>query len=69
MTKDIKTMRKNIIIAALIVAVVVLMGLTLYLNKRVQVADAYISVLESDYPDYIDTTSGTDEFWEYYNNK
>lgn len=62
-------MRKNIIIAALTVAVVTLIGLTLYLYKRVQVADSYISVLESDYPDYIDTTSGTDEFWEYYNNK
>lgn len=62
-------MKKNIIIAALIVAVATLIGLTLYLNKRVQVADAYISVLESDFPDYIDTTSGTDEFWQYYNNK
>lgn len=62
-------MRKNITIAALIVAVVTLTGLTLYLNKRVQIADAYISVLESDYPDYIDTTSGTDEFCQYYNNK
>lgn len=62
-------MRKNITIAALIVAVVTLMGLTLYLYNRVQIADAYISVLESDYPDYIDTTSGTDEFWKYYNNK
>ena len=62
-------MKKNIIIAALIVAVAVLIGLTLYLYKRVQVADAYISVLESDYPDYLDTTSGTDEFWQYYNNK
>ena len=62
-------MKKNIIITALIVAVAALTGLTLYLNKRVQVADSYISVLESDYPDYIDTTSGTDEFLEYYNNK
>ena len=62
-------MRKNIAIAALIVAVVTWMGLTLYLYNRVQVAKAYIGVLESDYPDYIDTTSGTDEFWEYYNNK
>ena len=62
-------MKKNIIIAALIVAVAALTGLTLYLYKRVQVADSYISVLESDYPDYIDTTSGTDEFWQYYNNK
>ena len=62
-------MKKNIIIAALIVAVATLTGLSLYLYKRVQVAKAYISVLESDFPDYIDTTSGTDEFWEYYNNK
>ena len=62
-------MRKNIIIAALIVAVATLTGLTLYLYKRVQVAKAYISVLEADYPDYIDTTSGPDESWQYYNNK
>ena len=62
-------MKKNIAIAALIVAVAALTYLSLYLYKRVQVAKAYISVLESDFPDYIDTTSGTDEFWQYYNNK
>lgn len=62
-------MKKNIAIAALIVAVATLIGLTLYLYKRVQVADAYIKALEADYPEYLDTTSGTDEFWQYYNNK
>lgn len=60
-------MKKNIAIAALIVAVVILAGITLYLNSRVQIADSYIKALEADYPEYLDTTSGTDAFGEYYN--
>ena len=32
-------------------------------------AERYIERLESDFPEYIDTTSGTDEYSEYYNWK
>lgn len=32
-------------------------------------AERYIERLESDFPEYIDTTSGTDEYSEYYDWK
>ena len=32
-------------------------------------AERYIKRLESDFPEYIDTTSGTDEYSEYYDWK
>lgn len=59
-------MKKNIIIAILVLVVLILAGVSFYLSERVRIADNYIKVLESDFPEYLDTTSGTDEFWEYY---
>ena len=62
-------MKKNILLATLVAIVAILLTTTLYLYKRIQAADAYIKALEADYPEYLDTTSGTDEFLRYYNNK
>lgn len=59
-------MKKNIIIAILVLVVLILAGVSFYLSERVRVANNYIKALESDFPEYLDTTSGTDEFWEYY---
>ena len=59
-------MKKNIIIAILVLVVLILAGVSFYLSERVRVANNYIKVLESDFPEYLDTTAGTDEFWEYY---
>jgi hypothetical protein len=38
-----------------------------HLTNRVDDARAYIKALEYDYPEYIDTTSGTDEYSNWYN--
>ena len=67
---------KNIIIVVLSVLVIALCAECHLMDKRAAAwveyaykADAYIEALEKDYPDYIDTTSGTDEYSEYYELK
>lgn len=60
-------MKKNIIIAVLVLVVLILAGVTLYQSERLSVAKAYINDLETDYPEYIDITSGGDAYSEWYN--
>lgn len=60
-----KSLINFLVIEALIVSVVCLIILKCQLND----AERYIERLESDFPEYIDTTSGTDEFSNYYNWK
>lgn len=60
-------MKKNILIAVLVLVVLVLAGVTLYQSERLGAAKAYINDLETDYPDYLDTTSGGDAYSEWYN--
>ena len=60
-------MKKNILIAVLVLVVLILAGVTLYQSERLSAAKAYINDLETDYPDYIDTTSGGDAYSEWYN--
>lgn len=57
---------KDLIITVLIVIIATLLVATNYLNTRVDDARDYINVLEADYPEYIDTTSGTDAYVEWY---
>lgn len=56
---------KGLVIAALIALAISVCILKCQLND----AERYIERLESDFPEYIDTTSGTDEFSNYYNWK
>ena len=64
---NLKYMKKNILIAVLVLVVLILAGVTLYQSERLSAAKAYINDLEADYPDYIDTTSGGDAYSEWYN--
>jgi hypothetical protein len=57
---------KNLIIFVLSV---ILMGLAIacnHLTNRLDAASAYIKRLESDYPDYLDTSAEGDEYLEWY---
>ena len=59
-------MNKNIII---IVLSLLLIGACITLNhvtNRLDVASAYIDRLETDYPDYLDTSAESDECTEWY---
>lgn len=56
---------KGLVVAALIAAIICVVILKCQLND----AERYIERLESDFPEYIDTTSGTDEYSEYYDWK
>lgn len=60
-------MNKNLIITVLTIMLVLAMITINHLTNRVDTARAYIKVLEKDYPDYVDTTSGSDEYNEWYN--
>ena len=53
---------KGLVIAALIAMVIVSIILKCQLND----AERYIDRLEEDFPEYVDTTSGTDEYSNYY---
>lgn len=60
-------MNKNLIITVLTIMLVLAMITINHLTNRVDTARAYIKVLENNYPEYIDTTSGSDEYNEWYN--
>lgn len=60
-------MKKNIIIAVLVFFLVFFLGILNYVTIKGDKARAYIKALERDFPEYIDSTSGTDAFSEYYN--
>ena len=59
-------MKKNTLIAILLLITTILAGITIYQNDRLISAKHYIEALEKDYPDFIDTTSGTDAYSEWY---
>lgn len=60
-------MNKNLIITVLTITLVLAMITINHLINRVNDARAYIKALEYDYPEYIDTTSDTDEYSNWYN--
>lgn len=69
-------MKKNFAILVLLVIVVVsfislvqMSSRASYWMNRSEAAEDYIEALESDFPDYIDTTSGTDAYSTYYEYK
>ena len=59
-------MTKNIIIVVLLLIAGVLAGICIYQSDTINRAKAYINDLESDFPEFIDTTSGGDTYSEYY---
>lgn len=60
-------MKKNTAIVILLLIVAILTGVTVYQSDRLHYAEEYINALENDYPDFIDTTSGTDAYSDWYN--
>lgn len=60
-------MNKNLIICTLTLLLVLSLIALNYQTNRVDTVRAYIKVLEKGYPEYIDTTSGSDEYSEWYN--
>lgn len=56
-----------ILFAALLSIIGVLAGICIDQNDTIKKAQNYIEALEKDYPEYIDTTSDTDAYSEYYN--
>ena len=49
-----------------IAAFITLLLTVFCLKRELNAAHNYINKLESDFPEYIDTTSGSDEYNEYY---
>lgn len=69
-------MKKDFIIAVLMIVIAVLFisvrqmsDRASYWMKRSDAADRYIEELEKDFPSFIDTTSGSDAYSEYYEYK
>lgn len=60
-------MNKNLIITVLTIMLVLAMITINHLTNRVDDARDYIKDLESTYPDYVDTVSGSDTYDEWYN--
>ena len=60
-------MTKNLIIFMLLVFLIGALAALQHMTVRCDVADAYINALETDFPDYIDVTTGTDAYSDYYN--
>lgn len=54
------------VLVATIVINSVLVLEVISLNNKLDAAANYINRLESDYPDYIDTSAESDEYYEYY---
>ena len=59
-------MIKNVLIAVLLLLTGVLAGICINQNDTINKAKTYINDLESDFPEFIDTTSGGDAYSEYY---
>lgn len=60
-------MKKNLIISVLVLFLVLSLALVQFLTHRVDAAINYIDELESTYPDYLDTVTGGDAYYEWYN--
>ena len=59
-------MNKNIIIIVLSVLLISACVALNHVTNRLDVAAAYINRLETDYPDYLDTSAEGDEYVDYY---
>ena len=59
-------MTKNVLIAVLLLLVGVLAGVCINQNDTINKAKAYINDLESDFPEFSDTISGSDAYSKYY---
>lgn len=57
---------KNLIIFVLSVLLIGLAIACNHLTNRLDAASAYIDRLETDYPDYLDTSAESDEYFEWY---
>lgn len=57
---------KNLIIFVLSVLLIGLAMACNHLTNRLDAASAYIDRLETDYPDYLDTSAESDEYTEWY---
>ena len=55
------------VIISLVIGVVIMFREIVYLNDRLEAADNYINRLETDHPDYLDTSAESDEYFEWYN--
>lgn len=60
-------MKKNIIIISLTATVVALIMCLIQTMSYIKAADDYINALETQFPEYIDTVSGSDAYDAYYN--
>lgn len=58
---------KNLIIFVLSVLLIGALMALQHMTVRYDAAAAYIDDLETDFPEYIDVTSGHDSYSEYYN--
>jgi hypothetical protein len=61
-------MEKNFFIVFLAGLVAGLLYVINLQSDRLESADKYIKELETDFPEYIDTTSGSDAYNNWYNN-
>jgi hypothetical protein len=59
-------MEKNFFIVFLASLIAGLLYVLSLQSDRLDIADKYIKELENDFPEYIDTTSGSDAYSEYY---
>ena len=59
-------MNKNIIIVVLSVLLISACVALNHDTNRIDAASAYIDRLETDYPDYLDTSAESDEYFEWY---
>jgi hypothetical protein len=60
-------MKKNSVIVGLTFLLLLSMIALNHMTNRVDEARAYIKALEHDYPEFVDTTSGTDAYNNWYN--
>lgn len=59
-------MIRNIVIIVLLLIIGALIDIMDCQRDIINKAKAYINALENDFPEYIDTTSGTDAYSEWY---
>lgn len=59
-------MNKNVIIIVLSVLLISACVALNHVTNRLDTAAAYIDRLETDYPDYLDTSAEGDEYVDYY---
>lgn len=58
--------RKDCAIIIMSTVIFILLVYIKTLSNRITICKDYIERLEEDFPDYLDVTSGTDEYYFYY---